>query len=181
MKIYTKTGDAGETSLFGGRRVAKTSKRIEAYGTVDELNASLGVATAAASDEKIVALLDELQKDCFVVGADLATPLDDTHTIQRMGAEDVARLERHIDELDAELPALANFILPGGTACAAALHLARTICRRAERRVCELEQEGSINADTRVYLNRLSDLLFVMARITNLREGKTEHIWSELL
>ncbi|MBI2426514.1 MAG: cob(I)yrinic acid a,c-diamide adenosyltransferase [Candidatus Kerfeldbacteria bacterium] len=177
MKIYTKTGDAGETSLFGGRRVAKTSKRIEAYGTVDELNASLGVVAAACTDEEMLALLRELQKDCFVVGADLATPLNDPHTVQRVTAEDVTRLERHIDELDAELAPLTHFILPRGTPCAAALHLARTICRRAERRVCEMEQEGSINPDTRIYLNRLSDLLFVMARVVNLRAGKDETIW----
>lgn len=177
MKIYTKTGDAGETSLFGGKRVSKTSKRIEAYGTVDELNAQLGVAAAACADDRLRALLRELQKDCFVVGADLATPLEDAHHMHRVSASDSARLERHIDTLDAELAPLKHFILPGGTPCAAALHLARTICRRAERRVCELEQEGSINADTRVYLNRLSDLLFVMARVTNLRAGKQETIW----
>ncbi len=179
-RIYTKTGDAGRTALFGGRRVAKDDPRVEAYGAVDELNALLGAVLAHLEDEELSVKIERVQRDLFVLGADLATPLDETKAsawAPRMDQEDVARLERWIDEAEEELPPMRAFILPGGTPAAAWLHVARTVCRRAERRVVTLERHEPITPHARVYLNRLGDALFVWARLVNHRRGIAEHEW----
>lgn len=182
MKIYTKTGDKGETGLFTGKRVPKDSPYIEGYGNVDELNSSLGLAIALVKDIEIVDILKPIQKQLFSVGADLATAFDDKKAkaakhIQRIANSDVEGLERIIDRLEEKLPKLTKFVLPGGSRSAATLHLARTICRRAERSVTALYLKKKANPAVLTYLNRLSDLLFVLARYTNLREGGTEELW----
>jgi cob(I)alamin adenosyltransferase len=179
MKIYTKTGDKGETSLFAGGRVPKNNARVGAYGTVDELNALLGVVRAhgvpAQADEQLALIQQEL----FEVGADLATPLEaKADWITRLTPEPAARLERWIDGMDAQLPALTAFILPGGTLSAAQTQLARTVCRRAERDCVHLSQQEDINAALLSYLNRLSDYLFTLARWLNQSAGVTEPQWS---
>ncbi|NJN18618.1 MAG: cob(I)yrinic acid a,c-diamide adenosyltransferase [Oscillochloris sp.] len=176
MKIYTRTGDSGETGLFGGQRVPKDSLRVHAYGTVDECNAAIGVARSSALDPALDALLNEIQSQLFVVGADLATPGESAH-IPRVSGDDVQGLEELIDRFESELEPLRQFILPGGTAAAAQLHLARTICRRAERWVVSLAHEEEINEQALTYLNRLSDLLFVMARVANARAGWNDVPW----
>ena len=178
LKIYTKTGDAGETSLFDNTRVSKGAPRVDAYGEVDELNAALGAARAAGLDADLAGVLEEIQKELFAIGARLADP---SHRIAaRVIKADVvdrqiARLESTIDRLDEELPPLRRFILPGGSPGGSLLHLARTICRRAERRVVSLAEAA--DPLIVVYLNRLSDLLFVMARAANHRSGVTETEW----
>jgi cob(I)alamin adenosyltransferase len=176
MKIYTKTGDGGETGLFGGQRVPKDALRVHAYGTVDECNAALGLARAAGLDPALDELLAQVQAQLFVVGADLATPGESAH-IPRVGEAEVAFLERAIDELGEALEPLRQFILPGGTAGAAQLHLARTVCRRAERWVVSLAQAEPINGQALIYLNRLSDFLFVVARAANARAGVPDVPW----
>ena len=179
MKIYTKTGDAGETSLFDGTRVSKTDPRVVAYGEVDELQAALGVANAAALDPQLAGMAVALQRDLFALGARLADP---SHRIAPrvskivIDEDSVARLEGWIDVLDLELPPLRHFILSGGCPAGAALHLARTICRRAERATLALS-EGAVEPIVRIYLNRVSDLLFVMARAANHRAGVAETEW----
>lgn len=179
MKIYTKTGDAGETGLYGGTRVSKTDARVEAYGTVDELNALLGLARAHASDVQVDRTLEDVQNALFDVGADLATPVDAKARgkITPVDADDVAWLEDQIDRYDADLGQLEAFILPGGNPTGATLHTARAVARRAERRVVALEDRHELNEHVRVYLNRLSDLLFVLARIVNMRAGVSESAW----
>jgi cob(I)alamin adenosyltransferase len=179
MKIYTKTGDSGETSLFDRTRVLKSDARVDAYGEVDELNACLGLARAASVDIEIAAEIDTLQKDLFALGARLADPstkIAARVTKAAITKGHVERLEGTIDRLEGELPPLQRFVLPGGCVGGAALHLARTVCRRAERRVVAL---GSREAEPLllVYLNRLSDLLFVMARAVNHRSGVPETEW----
>ncbi|MBM4162431.1 MAG: cob(I)yrinic acid a,c-diamide adenosyltransferase [Ignavibacteria bacterium] len=178
MKIYTKTGDTGETSLFGGDRVPKDALRIEAYGTVDELNSALGVARSLKPRPEIDEIVAQLQEDLFILGADLATPLakesPDVPRIQLLHAE---RLEKRIDSLESKLPALKTFVLPGGSPVAAALHAARALCRRAERLVVKLSHEQNIGSPPLVYLNRLSDLLFLLARFANRLEGVQETAW----
>jgi len=180
MKIYTKTGDDGTTGLFGGDRVSKSDLRVEAYGTVDELNSLLGVARALTEDDLLDAILDELQNDLFVVGADLATPIrpdgDKPHA-QRLPATAIGRLEQHIDACEEDLPPLRNFILPGGAPTAAQLHLARTVCRRAERLVVRVATTSPLTSTVLPYLNRLSDLLFVLGRWANHRAGESETAW----
>ena len=179
MKIYTKTGDGGETSLFDGTRVAKTDPRVVAYGEVDELQAVLGVAHAASRDPELRDRLVALQRDLFALGARLADP---SHKIASLVTkivvddQSVARLEGWIDGLEAELPPLRHFILSGGGPSGAALHLARTVCRRAERATLALGAEA-VEPVVLVYLNRLSDLLFVMARAANHRAGISETEW----
>jgi cob(I)alamin adenosyltransferase len=178
MKIYTKTGDAGETSLFGGRRISKANIRIESYGVVDELNAQLGVVLLYSTDKEIGARLREIQAELFNLGADLATPLDvQSDYVIRMTSAEVQRLEDDIDRFSQELPPLKSFILPGGTESAAFLHLARTICRRAERAVVRLADVEAINPTALIYLNRLSDWLFVAARLVNHRQGQEDVPW----
>ena len=178
MKIYTKTGDRGETSLMGGNRVPKDSLRIAAYGTVDELNAHLGLIRSGRPGELLDALLGMLQDRLFVLGADLASPRQKEGSVPRIGAADIAKLEKAIDELDAKLEPLASFILPGGTVPASQIHIARTVCRRAERAVVKLAREERIGEEPVVFLNRLSDLLFVMARSANHLAGVHETRWS---
>lgn len=180
LKIYTKTGDDGSTGLFGGKRVAKDSLRIESYGTVDELNSLLGMVRTEAHSEEFDPLLGRLQEGLFVLGADLATPHggERSFLIPRVTSSDIECLEREIDRLEEGLPPLKNFILPGGSSAGAALHLARTVCRRAERVVVRLtHEEPETGLDPQRYLNRLSDLLFVLARAVNHAAGATEHPW----
>ena len=179
MKIYTKTGDTGETSLFDNSRVSKADARVDAYGEVDELNACLGAARAAGVAADLAAALETIQKDLFAVGARLADPsarIAGRVTKAAIGDEHVGRLEQTIDRLESELPALRRFILPGGSPAGSLLHLARTVCRRAERRVVGLGP-GSVEPHVIVYLNRLADLLFVMARAANQRAGVPETEW----
>jgi len=179
VKIYTKTGDAGETSLFDNTRVSKADARVDAYGEVDELNACLGAARAAGVDSEIADALEAIQKNLFALGARLADPssrIADRVTKAAVTAADVERLEQTLDRLDAALPPLRRFILPGGSSAGSLLHLARTVCRRAERRVVGLAP-GSVDPLVIVYLNRLSDLLFVMARAVNQRAGVAETEW----
>lgn len=180
MKIYTKTGDSGETSLFGGSRVWKDDLRIESYGTVDELNSMIGLAIEECDIIEIKIHLVEIQADLFNLGADLASPLGDKNNswVPRISENDCEKLEKLIDETDSELPKLKNFILPGGSKFSAMVHIARTVCRRGERQVVKLERTGNINHIIVVYLNRLSDYLFVLARYYNHKQGKSENIWS---
>jgi len=172
MKIYTKTGDKGDTGLIGGKRISKASLRIEAYGTVDELNACLGMVVSQLNQQGLLKI-QKLQSDLHLVGADLADPNLDSAT-PRVSESHVNALEAWCDELDITLPPLQQFILPGGSPASAQLHLARTVARRAERRVIELAVEDGINDAVVRYLNRLSDLLFIMARWINHREGQPE-------
>lgn len=160
--------------LVGGRRVSKGSLRVEAYGEIDELNSLLGIARAEISDASIDATLERLQNELFTVGADLASPLD--VDAPRVKDEWVSQLERTIDECNQELPPLEEFILPGGSRGGAILHLARAVARRAERRIVQLSHQEAINPALLPYVNRLSDLLFVLARITNARQGKPEKL-----
>lgn len=176
MKIYTRTGDSGETGLFGGQRVPKDSLRVHAYGTADECNAAVGLARASGIDPELDAMLAQVQNQLFVVGADLATP-GESASIPRVSEADVAFLEQAIDDLEATLDPLRQFILPGGTPAAAQLHVARTVCRRAERWAVSLAQEEPVGPQVLVYLNRLSDLLFVAARAANARAGTPDVPW----
>jgi cob(I)alamin adenosyltransferase len=185
MKIYTRTGDRGETGLFGGKRVAKDDIRVEAYGEVDELNALLGTCVArveADGDAEMAERLRAVQGDLFALGAHLATPAPEdggraNDHIPPLPGERVAEMERWIDEAEALNPALRNFILPGGTETAARLHLARTVCRRAERRVIALARGARVEPEVVIYLNRLSDLLFTLARSANRRAGTQDVPW----
>ena len=181
MNIYTRTGDRGETGLFGGGRVPKDDRRVEAYGDVDELNAALGLARAIELMPRIDEVLVPVQRDLFAIGALLATPDRDKMHEQlakaRVDEARVAELEAAIDAGEAELEPLRAFILPGGTPKAAALHVARTVCRRAERRVVTLAHVVEIPSLVVMYLNRLSDLLFVLARVANRRAGAGEVTW----
>ena len=181
MKIYTRTGDAGDTGLFGGGRVAKDDPRVEAYGDVDELNAVLGMARAVEQMPRIDEVLVPVQRDLFAIGALLATP-DREKMAQhlakaRIDEERIAELEQAIDDAETELEPLRAFIRPGGSPKAAALHVARTVCRRAERRVVALQRSVDLPELTVIYLNRLSDLLFTLARLANRRAGAGEVTW----
>lgn len=177
MKIYTKTGDKGETGLYGGKRVAKDSLRVSTYGTVDEANSAIGMARAYLQDDEMDKDLAHLQNALFDVGADLATPNESKYreNVSPIDEQDIRYLEQLIDRYD-NTP-LTNFILPGGHPSSAALHLARTVARRAEREVITLKREEQINEHVAVFLNRLSDLLFVMARAVNARAGISEVKW----
>jgi cob(I)alamin adenosyltransferase len=180
VKIYTRRGDAGETDLLGGPRVAKDHLRVEAYGAVDELNACLGLCAALTGHEDLRKLAREIQAQLFDLGAYLASPESGRRSkagIPEPRSEDVDALERSIDGLEQELEPLRRFILPGGTSAAAALHAARTVCRRAERRAVALHREQSLSQASLGYLNRLSDLLFVMARVENRRAGVADVEW----
>jgi len=191
MKIYTRTGDQGQTGLYGGTRVSKADPRVAAYGDVDELNACLGMVRAQGElAEDIVALLEQLQKDLFAIGARLANPSDKPSRRSAIGdgrstmdderltidAADIVRLEASIDRLEAELPPLRRFILPGGSRAGALLHFSRTVCRRAERAIVSLGAEH-VDQHLVIYVNRLSDLLFVMARAVNHRASQPEIEW----
>ena len=178
MKIYTKTGDAGETGLFGGGRVPKDHLRVRAYGDVDELNATVGLAAALEPATFERELLESIQRDLFTIGAELATPpTAKPERRETLDAARVATLEGAIDRHEAGLPSLKNFILPGGAPKAAALHVARTVCRRAERAVVTLNQDQPVNETIIHYLNRLSDLLFVLARAVNAHTGHPDVTW----
>lgn len=172
MKIYTRTGDRGETSLFGGARVPKNDPRIDAYGTVDELNSFLGVVLAIDPDAQLL----EVQRDLFEIGAHLASP--GTSRFAGVEASRIEALERGIDAMEAELAPLKSFILPGGTAAAAQLHVARTVCRRAERLVVALHDDDPATQSSITYLNRLSDYLFVAARYANRKAGVDDVPWT---
>jgi cob(I)alamin adenosyltransferase len=178
MKIYTKTGDDGTTGLFGGARVKKASARVDAYGTVDELNAVVGLARASGLGASTEAVLSHVQADLFTLGAELACIPDKTAklSMRLLDGDDAARLERAIDDAETQLSPLQTFILPGGCPAAAALHLARTVCRRAERAVL-LVDDGPPRSEVVIYLNRLSDLLFVLARLANLENGVVDVPW----
>ncbi|QQG40793.1 MAG: cob(I)yrinic acid a,c-diamide adenosyltransferase [Candidatus Levyibacteriota bacterium] len=176
VKIYTKTGDKGETSLYGGKRVSKADLRVEAYGTVDELNSAIGITIAQFSNKsQIINLkkeLTQIQNDLFEIGSILASPSTIRYTL------DARRLEKMIDEMTKELPELRNFILPGGGIVGSYLHLTRSIARRAERRIVVLSQKEQVDKSILMYFNRLSDLLFTMARFVNYKENKKEVIWT---
>jgi cob(I)alamin adenosyltransferase len=175
MKIYTRTGDHGQTSLFGGTRVAKNDPRIDAYGTIDELSSHLGVAGASAIPADTIAEIERVQSDLFEIGAHLASP--GTSRFPGVDAQRIANLERAIDTMEHDLAPLTTFILPGGSLGASQLHVARTICRRAERAVVALQDESPATQSTIAYLNRLSDYLFVAARFANLRAGVKDVPW----
>jgi cob(I)alamin adenosyltransferase len=181
MKIYTRTGDAGETGLFGGGRVSKDHARVQAYGDVDELNSAVGVARATQPVHFFDDLLETIQRDLFALGGQLATPDPDKVRAALEKAElseaRVLAFEQVIDAADTELPALRAFVLPAGTPKAAALHLARTVCRRAERSVVTLSHQAPIPELFIIYLNRLSDLLFMLARLANHRDGAGDVTW----
>jgi len=180
MKIYTKTGDDGSTSLFGGRRISKSEFRISAYGTVDELNASLGIALSENISSRTGEILRKIQNQLFVLGSDLSTPLNETKIrkeVPRVREEMIIFLEDEIDNTEAKLPELKSFILPGGIKSAALLHFSRTICRRAERNVVELAEREQINKKIVKYLNRLSDLLFSLARYENSINDEPDVEW----
>jgi cob(I)alamin adenosyltransferase len=178
-RIYTRGGDAGETSLGDGSRVSKTDPLVQAYGGVDEVNSAIGVALAAADlPEQLRGLLQEIQNELFDLGADISVPISsDGKQRLRIHERQVQRLERLCDELNAELPALRSFVLPGGTGAAAALHLARAVCRRAERDAVAAARERGLNPAALAYLNRLSDLLFILARAANRATGRDEPLW----
>jgi cob(I)alamin adenosyltransferase len=183
MKIYTKTGDDGTTGLFGGGRVRKDDRRIEAYGTVDELNAAIGLARSFGLSPEIDAIAAQIQNDLFVAGAELATPTAEAGKLaprtSMLAQQHFERLEKAIDRFEETLPPLREFILPGGNPAAAALHLCRTICRRGERRVLTFAQAvpSEVSPELLIYLNRLSDLLFVMARAANATAGVADIPW----
>jgi cob(I)alamin adenosyltransferase len=179
MKIYTKTGDKGDTRLFDGTKVRKHDDRVEAYGDVDELNSHIGAAVSFLKDAALVTMLAEVQKDLFSVGAQLADPgaKDQNRGKFQIPRERVEALEKAIDMFETELPPLRQFILAGGGNAGAILHVARTVCRRAERRVVSLSEKVDVNPIVVEYLNRLSDFLFVIARVVNHREGKQEIVW----
>jgi cob(I)alamin adenosyltransferase len=177
MKIYTKKGDSGETSLFGGTRVPKSSLRIEAYGTVDELNSMIGLAASYSLSPKGTIWVKRVQEFLFILGADLATPPSSDTRIDRIGEKEIKTLEQAIDEMEEELEPLKNFILPGGAHAGATLHVARTVCRRAERASVACGEEENISDDTVKFLNRLSDFLFVLARYENKYASTPEETW----
>ena len=180
MKIYTKTGDDGTTGLFNGKRVSKAALRVEAYGTVDELNTIVGLAVSFECPEPVKSELNHIMNILFTVGADLATPIDQfikSKAIDRTSEEEITRLEQAIDRYDEDLEPLKNFILPGGHHAAAYLHNARTVCRRAERLTVELGTNEDINENVIKYLNRLSDYFFAAARYVNHLTGVDDIIW----
>jgi cob(I)alamin adenosyltransferase len=181
MKLYTKTGDDGSTGLFGGPRVSKSHPRIETYGTVDELNSVRGVVRAEGVDSQLDELLRSVQNHLFSLGAELATPNPSAHGTNLVGAPQIAMLEAAIDRFEAEVEPLQQFILPGGSKSAAQLHVARTVCRRAERQLVALATASaeSISTDLIIYLNRLSDLLFVAARHSNKLAGVADVPWQK--
>lgn len=177
MKIYTKKGDNGNTSLFGGQTVSKSASRIESYGTVDELNSILGVVRSFNISKSVDEWLNKVQHQLFVLGADLATPQNNNTRIDRISQDEIDFLEKTIDQMDEELPPLKNFILPGGTSAAASIHHARTVCRRAERLTVACAMEVELSELTVKYLNRLSDFLFMLGRYENFKSGEKDTPW----
>ncbi len=181
MRIYTRRGDQGQTTLFDGRHVSKDDLRLLTYGTVDELNSYLGLAASVCRHERLLKILSQLQHQLFDLGADLATPLDSPNSklVNRIKIEQATAMEKEIDTITAELPPLKQFILPGGSPLAAQLHVARTVCRRAERHLVELMRRDQVGDAPLIYLNRLSDLLFVLARLANKLDGHSETHWQK--
>lgn len=177
MKIYTRKGDTGDTALFGGSKTKKSNIRIHAYGTVDELNSTLGMVLSYSISKIGKEILNQVQHDLFVVGAMLATPNPENSKINEVGEQEVKQMEEWIDTLETDLEPLKSFILPGGSGAGSTLHLARTVCRRAERESVELSQNEAIPESVIMYLNRLSDLLFVLARYENKHQGVEETPW----
>ena len=177
MKIYTKTGDAGQTGLFGGQRVSKDDVRLEAYGTTDELNAFIGQLLSLVKDDEAIQMLLSVQNDIFVMGSMLSMPADQDFNIPKITEEGVVKLEHEIDNMEAGLEPLKNFILPSGHEAVSACHVCRTIARRAERRVVSLEQIEEIDPIIKKYLNRLSDYFFVLSRYVAASLGVQETIW----
>jgi cob(I)alamin adenosyltransferase len=179
MRIYTGTGDDGETGLFGGMRVSKDHARVEACGAVDEANAALGLARSFGPSASVDAVLGRVQGELLALGAELACAEghETKLTVSLIDERHIRALERDIDLAERELPTLTRFVLPGGSGVAAALHLARTVCRRAERRIVGLEREGSARRELGVYTNRLGDLLFVLARLSNAESGRGDQLW----
>ncbi len=175
--MYTRRGDRGETSLFGPRRVSKDSPLVEAYGTIDELNSYLGVVISVLRDKKATANLKAVQRMLFVAGADMAAETDGTSKVPRITGADTLVLERMTDALLSKLPKLTNFIMPGGTRASAELHFARTLCRRAERRVVTASKMSRVNPELIPFLNRLSSYLFNLARATNAKKRSKEETW----
>lgn len=178
MKIYTKRGDSGETSLFGGERVSKSSERIKAYGTVDELNSVVGLAASYQLSEKGTEYLRKVQEMLFILGADLATPPSSETRIDRISSNDTQFLEYAIDTMEEDLETLKNFVLPGGSQAGATLHIARTVCRRAERAVVACAKADEISEECVKFLNRLSDFFFVVARYENKQADIREETWN---
>lgn len=179
MKIYTKTGDDGTTGLYGGARRSKASVRVDSYGTVDELNCLLGTIRAFNRERVIDSVLIQVQNDLFTIGTDLATLFEnEPSTVLRTDSSMTTELERWIDEIENQLPPLRNFILPAGSSASALLHLARSVCRRAERQVVRLSHDETVNPEVIRYLNRLADLLFVLARYANQKAGCDDVIWN---
>ena len=185
MKIYTKTGDKGETSLYGGTRVSKAAARVESYGTLDELNAFIGLAKAEISDEKVLNQLQKIQFDLFTVGSEAATPTDKLILANgknrldlMISEEEIMELERWMDDFDAELEPLKFFILPSGGKAAATIHVCRTVCRRAERAMVHLNETEEVRPELIKYLNRLSDYLFILARYISKISGEKEEYWN---
>jgi cob(I)alamin adenosyltransferase len=180
MKIYTKAGDGGETRLYGGKKVRKDHARVRAYGDVDELNAAIGWAKSHVDDASVAEKLEQLQQELFILGSDLATPPGSKTPAPapRIGPEHAERLEQEIDRMQTSLPALTAFILPGGSPAGAALHLARTMARRAERTMVPLFKKQEVSLSVQIYLNRVSDYLFVLARFVNRHGGIPETQWN---
>ena len=178
MKIYTRAGDDGTTGLIGGSRISKSDPRLECYGTIDELNAALGVA-AISLDQTLLKHVREIQNDLFIIGSQLATTEFSTPSLPSLDDQHVTRLEMQIDTAETELPALRNFILPGGSEPGARLHLARTICRRAERLLVNFAGNRPVPQIVLTYMNRLSDWLFVYARLANYRAGVSDILWDQ--
>ena len=185
FKIYTKTGDKGETSLYGGTRVSKAAARVESYGTLDELNALIGLAKSEISDEKVLSQLQKIQFDLFTVGSEAATPTDKLILANgknrldlMISEEEISELEHWMDDLDAELEPLQFFILPSGGKAAASVHVCRTVCRRAERAMVHLNETEEVRPELIKYLNRLSDYLFILARYISKISGEKEDYWN---
>lgn len=178
MKIYTKTGDKGETGLFGGKRISKDSLRIAAYGEIDELNSVLGICRVINKIVEIDKVLHQLQREICDLAADLATPLDEKLSVPRMKKSQVQQIEDWIDEISNKVEPLKNFILPGGSILASYLHFARAVCRRAERTIVALQKKEEISKNIAEYVNRLSDLMFVMARYMNRLDGVKDEKWT---
>jgi len=175
--MYTRRGDKGETSLYGPKRVPKDDPRVEAYGTIDELNSVLGVVIAGSRDKKLSSSLRDIQKMLFVAGADAASELETSQGVPRITSADTAKLEKMTDMLLSELPSLKNFILPGGTGTGAMLQLSRSVCRRAERRILTASRTQELNPELIPFFNRLSSYLFNLSRWANKRAGRKEDVW----
>ncbi len=177
MKIYTKTGDDGTTGLFGGHRVSKDNTRIEAYGTVDELNSNIGYLKSTFRHAEFDSFLESIQSKLFTIGSQLATPDKSKLSVKPISNEDINRIEQEIDKLNTQVEPLRNFILPGGSSSSAYCQIVRTVCRRAERRVVTLHQQIEVDYEIMHFLNRLSDYFFVLARVLNKQDGREDIAW----